>query len=688
MKSAHSKGKGQSSGPEDVLAELRRIEASDEFRNAPRLKRFLRHVVERTLEQDRSELKEYAIGLAVFDRDTSFDPRTDPIVRVQARQLRHRLERYYSASGSQADVVVYLPKGSYASEFRTRKRGSSVPRRRLRTAWVAAAVLSGAGVALLAFHWPADDSIDALAVLPFTNLSGEPDQEYLSDGLTDALITELAKVGPLTVISRASAMRFKGSDAPLTEIARRLGVDAVITGGVQREDGAVRVSVQLVEPDTGRQLWAQSYERDWGGALAIQIEIARTVVGEIGLELTPSEEAGLARYAQFQPEAYEAYLVGRSHAHRATPDGLETAEQYFRFAIEKDASSALAYSGLADVYRRSIFVGTRPPREGGPLALRAAQQAIDLDPELAQAHVQMCMVKHQYEWDWDGADAACRRARALSPGDAEALAYHAVILACRQDNQAAERAMTRALELDPFNPFLQFLRALQKNYVHDYEEAVRLLDGLLKFAPRMLNAHLTKWNSLNALGRKDEAYAALLEGWIAVGDEEMAGALREGHGEGAYAGAMKRMAELLVQRRMKPHMPPIVLAKAFDASGDAEAALDWLETAYAERDPSMGSLHVRARAFSKAVRESPRFGAILTALGLPNLPLEVLDQGSASRSASQVSAQRRTSPRAQGPKRRLSHSNYTSWTRSGALLLVNRLPTNKLRRACRSSRQR
>ncbi|MCI0402223.1 MAG: protein kinase, partial [Acidobacteria bacterium] len=245
--------------------------------------------------------------------------------------------------------------------------------------------------------------IQSLAVLPLENLSRDPAQEYFADGMTEALITELSKISALKVISRTSAMQYKGVKKPMPQIARELGVDALIEGSVVREGDQVRITVQLIHGPTDKHLWADSYQRELRGILALQSEVAQAIAREIRVAVTPAEETRLAETRAVNPEAHEAYLKGRYHWNKRTREGFEKGIEYFEQAIEKDPNYALAYAGLADSYNNLGAWGHVPPRETYPRGKAAAMKALELDEELAEAHASLARNKIAYDWDWPGA---------------------------------------------------------------------------------------------------------------------------------------------------------------------------------------------------------------------------------------------------------------------------------------------
>ena len=287
-----------------VRRELEAILASGSFRDAELLRRFLRYSVEQTLLGCGEELKECRIGLEVFRRDSSFDPRLDPVVRMAARRLRSKLAEYYTGEGCQNPLRIEMPKGGYAASFRT----SLAPAPRI-------PVVPGF-------------AIDSVAVLPFRNFSGDASQEYLADGITEALITDLAQVRALRVISRTSVWSYKSTTKKLPEIARELNVEAVVEGSVVRAGDRVRVSAQLIQASSDTHLWAQSYDADMRDLLDLQSRVAQAIVQQVGVKLTSREQLRIRTVRLLNPMAYEAYLLGRYHWNKRTPGEIGKASSF------------------------------------------------------------------------------------------------------------------------------------------------------------------------------------------------------------------------------------------------------------------------------------------------------------------------------------------------------------------------
>lgn len=457
--------------------------------------------------------------------------------------------------------------------------------------------------------------VQSLAVLPFENLSGDPDQEYFSDGLTDAVITELARIRSLRVISRTSVMQFKGARQPLPVIAKELGVDAVLEGSVQRERDRVRVTGQLIEAVTDTHLWAERFDRSLTSVLALQGEVARQVAREVHARLTPEEADRLRAQPVVNTDAYETYLRGKAHASRSTPDGLQNALHLYQSALEIDPKSALAHAGVAEVLLLSIVLALMEPSEAGPKALSSARRAIELDPNIPQGLVTLAGLQQMYEWDWEAAEASFRRAIEVSPNNAEAHAHCALLLTCLGQFEEAEQLMARALEFDPLNLLLRHLRGVQCTWMGKYAEAVAGLAKVVARAPFMQMAHLTMWAALHALGRFDESFQAARAGYEATRDEGMVEALDSGYATGGFLEAMRRAAECLDARSEAVYTQPHITSLFYDFGGETEQVFACIEQGYRRREHAMS--YINRKPFSARVRDDPRYAEILERMRLP-----------------------------------------------------------------------
>ncbi len=388
--------------------------------------------------------------------------------------------------------------------------------------------------------------IDSLAVLPLANQSGDPEQEYFVDGITEAIITDLAKISALKVISRNSAMRYKDTDKSIPEIAEELGVDAVIEGSVLREGDRVRVTAQLIEASTDQYLWADNFEQELRDIMTLYSDVARAIAQEIEIAVTPEEETRLASVHPVNPEAHDAYLKGSYYWKKLTREDLDTAESYFELALEKDPSYTPTYEGLAWVWVARNQMGHTLPQEAGPKAKAAALKAIALADTSAGAHEALAVVRYVIDWDWAGSEPEWRRALELDPNAANTHAYFAQFLLLTGRIDEAIPHSERSLELDPFNALFHGLYAQVLYCARRYDEAIAAARNALAMQPSLPVARNTLRGSLYAKG--------MLEEWLAdqreriARDPELVVAFEQGLAEAGYEGAFQRIADILAAR--------------------------------------------------------------------------------------------------------------------------------------------
>jgi TolB-like protein len=354
--------------------------------------------------------------------------------------------------------------------------------------WIAAAVLTV--LAIPAFILlraklrpaPGDHNIQSIAVLPFTNLSGDPSQEYFADAMTDEMTSDLAKIGALHVISRTSAMHYKGSAHTTPQIAQELNVDGIIEGSVIRTGNRVRITVQLINARSDIHIWSDSYEHDFGDVLALQNELAHTIAAQVRAVISPTEEASM-RQQPVQPAAYEAYLLGRSQLEKWTISGGTEALHYFQRAIQIDPHFALGYVGIADCYSSFMGVDGVGYREGLDRASEALNQAIALKPDMGEAHVMLGAVRMQRDWDFAGAEAEMRKGLALSPSYVAGHHWysHLLLYLGRYDESMVEAR--KMLELDPLSPAANLHFGYEYRATREWDKAIAQQKKTLELDP-------------------------------------------------------------------------------------------------------------------------------------------------------------------------------------------------------------
>ncbi len=456
-----------------------------------------------------------------------------------------------------------------------------------------------------------------LAVLPFENLSGDAQQEYFSDGLTEEMITELGRLQPerLGVIARTSAMQYKKKGGDVRRIAGELGVDYVLEGSVRREGERVRVSAQLIAARDQTHLWADSYEQDRAGILTLQKEVASAIARQIELKLTPQQQARLAGGRPTNPEAHDAYLKGRYFFNRG-PDTLQKAAEYFQEAINKDPDYAPAYAGLADAYAWNVGHMLLPPRELYGNAKAAAVKALELDPTLAEAHASLAFVNDLYGWDWDGALQEYQRAIALNPNYANAHAWYAGHLAVRGRFQEAEAEVKRAEELDPLNLFIKIQVGWIYLWEGQFDRAMAQWQKVVELDESFSMAHYNLGMGYAAKGKYPEAIAAYRKALSLEDHAYYWGLLGHAHAMAGQEAEARKILAKLKQRAKREYISAGGMAMVYLALGEKEQGLNLLEKGYRDRDPGLANLTLEPF-WWKPLHNEPRFQALLRRMNFP-----------------------------------------------------------------------
>lgn len=452
---------------------------------------------------------------------------------------------------------------------------------------------------------PTHSPIESLVVLPLVTLSDDPEQDYFADGMTEALIANLAKISALRVISRTSAMQYKGAKKPLPEIARELNVDAVVEGSVIRAGDRVRISAQLIEAAADRHLWAESYDRELRDILTLQTEVARAIARQIRIKLTPQEQACLTCVRQVDPAAHEFYLQGRYHWNKRTDEGLHKAIDYFEKAIEKDSGYALAYAGVADCYNILGFYSLLPPKETFPKAKTAAARALEIDDAVAEAHASLGFVKLYHDWEWPGAEDEFKRAIQLNPGYATAHHWYAEYLVAREQPDMCITEFKRAHELDPLSLIINAGVAWAFYFARRYDQAAEQCLKTLEMDSNFIPAHLFLGWVYEQKGMYEEAIAEFTKALdLSGGTTEIMAELGHAYALAGQKGAAQKVLDELEKLSGRRYVSPYSVANVHIGLGDKEQAFAWLEKAYREHshflalikiDPRLDSLHCDAR---------------------------------------------------------------------------------------------
>jgi TolB-like protein/DNA-binding winged helix-turn-helix (wHTH) protein len=455
-----------------------------------------------------------------------------------------------------------------------------------------------------------------LAVLPFDNLSRDPDQEFFSDGLTQDIVAQAGKLNPdrLTVVAHSSVAKYKGSMLSAKEIGKELNADYLVQGSVRRWSGRVRVTVELIQAQDQTDIWTESYDRELKDVLAMQDSIVRSIASQIHIALTEQQEKRIATQ-QLSPAAYEAYLKGRYYWNKRTGENMQKAEQYFQQAVDNDPTYAAAYSGLADCNSGLAWHGFKSPAEALPIAYAAARKALDINPESAEAHASLGLAM-SHRWDWTGAETEFRRALQLDPQYANAHLWYGDYLSIRSRHDEALTQAKRALELDPLNLMSSTWVGLRYYLAHDYPRAIEQNRDSVELDPNFAAAHLLLGEDYVQAGLRNEAVAELKKAADLSGDSpiykaQVAVAL-------AVAGRNRealRIAHELEATSRKRYVSPYGLAQIYAALNKKEDTFKWLQAAYDEHAVWMGYLAVDP--IFDRYRSDERFKDLLRRVGLP-----------------------------------------------------------------------
>ena len=534
-------------------------------------------------------------------------------------------DRYQSAKELSVDLRRLGTQSSAVTAPETKPR-------RTKSSWLRMAIGGGIGaasIAALLFALNASgvrdrllgktgpQHIRSLAVLPLENLSHDDSQGYFADGMTEQLITDLAQISSLKVISRTSVMQYKGARKPLPKIAQELGVDAVVEGSVQRSGDRVRITAQLIDARADQHLWGRSYERDLRDVLAMQDEVAQSIANELKVQLAAQGEPRLVGSRPVDPQAYEAYLKGRYYSSKRTEKEVKESIEYFQQAVKKDPNYAPAYSGMADAYALLGYRGNLPSDEALLNAKPAALKAVELDDSLADAHASLAFIAETLEWDWPSAEREYKRALELNPSYAAAHNWYAGYLMYFGRFEEGLAEAKRSRELDPLSLAINNALAGRLLLAGREIEAIEQVQKTLEMDPNFAPAHTQLgWIYLRQ-GKNEEAIAEFQKA-VALSGSDPDESVDLGY---AYAVAGKRdeakkIVGTLKRKRERSFVSPAGVGIILGALGDRDEAFAWLEKAYELRDPQLTYLKVGPK--FAPIRSDPRYHDLLRRMGLPS----------------------------------------------------------------------
>jgi len=457
---------------------------------------------------------------------------------------------------------------------------------------------------------------NSIAVLPFTDLSLQEEQEYFCDGITEEIIGRLSKLRELKVISRTSVWYYKDTYKDIKEIGRELNVETILEGSVLKEKDNIRVSAQLISSEDRYHLWSEMYDRKLESVFAIQDEISKDIAKALRIELGSREKDLLLKRYTEDFEAYNLYLKGRYFWNKRTEQGYQKSLEYFQKAIEKDPIYALAYTGIADYYNLLGYYDYIPPKEAFLKARAAANKALEIDDTLAEAHNSLAMVKENYDWDWEGAEREYKRAIELNPSYATAHQWYAGYLRAMGRHEESIAENKKAQELDPLSPSIG--TALGTNFIsaRQYDQAIEELQKVFEMDPDYMVAHFFMGLAYTGKGMYKEAIAEAQKALDLSGGEDtlikaFLGVLYSLSGKRDEA---KNVLDELYELSKQKYVSSWAIALIYAALGQKDQAFEWLEKAYEERDHWLPSIKVLP--LLDSLRSDPRFKALLKKMDL------------------------------------------------------------------------
>ena len=555
-----------------------------------------------------SELERIISKALTKEREQRYQTVKDLLIDL--KDLRHQLRTTQSSSATPRAGVSAAHTASSAEYV-----VGEIKRHKLAALLVfAALVLVTAGaVAYYSYYSKRSEVISSVAVLPFANQSGDPNMDYLSDGLSESIINSLSQLSSLKVISRSSAFKYKGKEIDPEQVARDLGVQAIVVGRVIQRGDQLQVSAEMVNVSDKTQMWGEQFNRKATEALAVQMEISQQIAEKLKLHLTNAEQQQLIKDAKVNPQAYELLLKGRFERVKNTLEGNKKAVEYLNQAIAIDEKYAVAYAELAGTYSQMIGNSLLDPKEGTPKAEAAAKKALELDQGLAEAHLALGRIK-QDAWDWVGEEQEFRRALELNPNLAGAHHLYSQLLARLGRHEQAIAEARRAKELDP----LSINRTVNVGYVlycaRQYDQAIEQLKKTLEVDKNYAYSHQILAYTYAALGRYNEAIAEY-EVRIRLARDNTSDQCYLGY---ALARAGRRTEAKAIQKKLettKEYVSPAELAALYVGLGEKEQALSSLERAYAAHDLQLGFLGVDE--VYDSLRSEPRFKDLIRKVGLP-----------------------------------------------------------------------
>jgi len=557
-----------------------------------------------------------AIFDAILNRAPAPAIRLNPDVPPKLEEMinkaleKDRDVRYQSACEMRADLKRL---NRDTESGKTMPGAVRKPKRSRRMILVGALALALVIVALIAVRWfsRSRGDIESIAVLPFVNTSGDPDVEYLSDGITEGIINGLSQLPQMRVMARSTVFHYKGHDPDPQKVGQDLAVRAVLTGTLARHGEAVRVQAELVDVSNGSALWGEQYDRKLSDMAAVQQEVVRDISAKLKLRLSGEDRNKLSRRTPENWEAYDLYLRGRYYWNKFSEDGMQKAIGYFQQAIDKDPNYALAYAGLADAYHELY---SHPPREVMPKAKAAAMKALELDESVAEAHAALGWVKWAYDWDWIGAEKEFQRAIELNPNYAIAHGMYALYLDSMSRVDEGMAQDKRALELNPLSLITSTNMGELLFDTRKTDQAIEQYRKTLEIDPSFTPIHKELGDAYASKGMYREAVAEWQKNLLAEGDSPTAAAIGQAYLKSGYNTALRTWVERLTGPSHHGYVAPAFVASIYARLGENDRAFEWLAKAYQERDSEVVFLKVEP--VWDNLRSDPRYADLLRRVGL------------------------------------------------------------------------
>jgi serine/threonine protein kinase/tetratricopeptide (TPR) repeat protein len=582
----------------------------------PDLSPRLEDIINKCLEKDRNLRYQHAADMRADlqrlkrDSDTG---RSATILAGASPSNSSASVQVPSVAGSSASGLAAASDSEIAADLVTRHK------KKFLTA-AAVALLAVAALGFGAYRWlrpRSGSSIDSMAVLPFTNVTADPNTEYLSDGLTESLIGSLSQLPNLVVRPRSAVFRYKSKDVDPQKAADELKVEAVVTGRVTQRGDSLIVSAELTDVRTNRSLWSEQYDRKVSDALSVQHEIAGEISARLRERLTGEQKAKLSNGGTTNSEAYQLYLKGRYYWDKRTPEGLAKSRDFFQQAIEKDPNYALAYVGLAEYYAVLPEYTYTPSSQSVPKAKAAATRALAIDESLAEAH-SMLAGAHDRDWDWVAAEKEFQRALELDPNNARTHVLYSIHLEFLGKMDEVLEHLRRAIALDPLN--LNGLDNLAEAYIYtkQYDQSIEEAKKIVEIDPNFANVHVHMSAAYYWMGK----YDLWLDEWEKAArlsnDSEglaLVDAAKHEYAKSGYRGALKRIAALQEEQAKRMYVDPAIIATAYGDLGEKDKAFAWLEKAYAEKSTFIA--YLKPFPDFDSLRSDPRYKDLLKRMGLP-----------------------------------------------------------------------